>query len=342
MAREEGTSPFVVVSFMRLSLRFGVIAVLVAGSVVACGSNGLGGLGGGGSSSGNPEPDPTNIGQQARADLKACSTGTSETSFDDSLEIASGFRQSCHELVVCGGLSMQMSTAVIQVIVNAALGATGKGGFVFDGKGTYNSAPDQPGTNMSITLLLPKDTSFGKTGDVIDFDLLDVNNYFKSAEIEAIGKVSTDGTSEYSLHVKFTDVGPGFELLGLTRTGNEMSFDQKATGAAIGAIRMKAKTHVDDKQGKSSFVYDMTSPETTLGALFDGGGLAFTLDGVSGGRADLGQKLETTRWEVQYVGGKIGKLDGTIGFEITGGPLQYGSTFTYDKTNEPVVKFACP
>ena len=97
---------------MRLSLRFGVIAVLVAGSVVACGSNGLGGLGGGGSSSGNPEPDPTNIGQQARADLKACSTGTSETSFDDSLEIASGFRQSCHELVVCGGLGSLHAVAL--------------------------------------------------------------------------------------------------------------------------------------------------------------------------------------------------------------------------------------
>ena len=55
---------------MRLSLRFVAIAVVVAGSVVACGSNGLGGLGGGGSSSGNPEPDPTNIGQQARVDLK--------------------------------------------------------------------------------------------------------------------------------------------------------------------------------------------------------------------------------------------------------------------------------
>lgn len=329
-----------------LGLRTALVGAVLALSASACGSNGLGSSGSGSGSSGSsgsgPDPSPTNLGAQARADLKACSAGVGEGAFDDALEITSDFRQSCHELVVCGGLAFQTSTAVVQLIVDAALGASGEGGLVFDGEGAYVSdASGGLGTNMSVTLHLPRDTSFGKAGDVIPYDLLRIESYFVGAELTAKARIGTDGLS-YDVAVKFTDVGPAFELLGVPRTGNELTLDAKAIARALGAIELRAKTHVDDRQGHATFTYDLTSPPTTLGALADGGALAFELDGLRGARADLGQSLETSRWEVTYVGGKIGKLDGTIGFRVGGGALPHAVTFEYPQSNEPIVRFACP
>ena len=111
---------------------------------------------------------------------------------------------------------------------------------------------------------------------------------------------------------------------------------------ALSTIKLAAVTHVDDKQGHASFVYDMTSPERPLGDLLDGAPLGFALDGATGARSDLGQSLDSAQFAVAYVGGKVGALDGTISFSVKGGALPHKATFTYAKTNEPVVKLACP
>lgn len=318
--------------------RFTALALVSFATMVGCSSAGLGGGGGGGG--GAPDPEPTDLGSQARQDLAACRGGVSEGVLDDSLEIAAGFRQSCHELVVCGGLAAQMSGAVIQLFVNAALGASTDSGLKFDGKGTYVSAGGALATNMEVTLHLPADTSFGKKGDLIPYDLLSVDTYFTGAKLEAVAKIGPSGVS-HDVRVSFTGTGPGFELLGIQASGSEMKLDTDAIAQALGRVGLRAKTHVDDEQGRSTFVYDMTSPETTLGALFDGGGIAFRLDGITGGRSDLRQSLTTTTFDVQYVGGKVGKLDGSIGFAIDGGPLPFAATFQYPRSNEPVVRFAC-
>lgn len=283
--------------------------------------------------------------KSAAADqLSACAGGLSDDAVTDAITITTDFEASCHELVVCGGLANGLSTSVVQLFIDAAIGAAGGGGLMFDGKGTYRSPPGSvAGTNMDVTLHLPKDTSFGKTGDVITSDLLTVESYFVGAKLKTEGGISTSGITA-KLKVTYESLGPAFELLGLSAPPGpaEVTLEAQPVSRALSAIKLRAKTHVDDAKGASAFVYDLTSPETTLGDLVDGGALRFQLDGVNGARSDLGQKLESTKWEIVYAGGKVGKLDGTIGIGVLGGPLPHRATFVYPKSNKPKITYACP
>lgn len=297
-------------------------------TLVAAGCSGAGGSGSSGPS----------------RELSACAGGLSDAEIADAIRVTTDFEDSCHELVVCGGLANGLSTSVVQIFIDAALGVAGRGGLVFDGKDTYRSPPGSvAGTNMDATLHLPKDTAFGKAGDVIPFDLLTVESYFKGANVKAEGGISTSGVS-VKIKVTYQELGPAFELLGLSAPAgpNEVTLEAQPVSRALSAIKLRAKTHVDDKKGASAFVYDLTSPETTLGDLVDGGSLAFALDGVNGTRSDRSQTLASTRWEVVYAGGKVGKLDGTIGISVTGGPLPHRATFVYPKSNTAKITYACP
>lgn len=321
---------------------------LVLAPLLACSA-----LGGGGGQN-NAPPANTAAAKDALDDpkhpgLETCTANTTQTVRDDSLEIAQAFKESCHELVVCGGLAAQMSAGVVTLVLNAALGAaTGGGGFVFDGKGTYHTNTSGQGTGMDITLRLPNDTSFGKKGDVIAFDLLKLDTYFKgSPKLSAQGSVDTSGKVKYRIEASFGEPGPGYELLGLgaasTSTGGSASFDSEKIQAALGAILMTAQTHVDDKQGKSTFVYDLASKtEVTLGQFAAGTPLDMSLVGVKGARPDTNQALSITKWEVRYLDTSgSGYLDGTIAFDVKGGAFPYGVTFEYPRRKEPDVSLAC-
>ena len=78
--------------------------LLAACSVVAsaCSSTATGGGGSTSSSSGASG----SINAQARQELAACVAGKTDAAIDDSLEITSDFKQSCHELVVDGGIAL--------------------------------------------------------------------------------------------------------------------------------------------------------------------------------------------------------------------------------------------
>lgn len=323
------------------------LALAAVFPVVACSA-----LGGGGSTN-NAPPANTAAAKDALDDpkhpgLETCTANVGETSREDALAIAQGFKQSCHELVVCGGLAAQMSAGVLTLVLNAALGAaTGSGGFVYDGKGTYKTNTSGQGTGMDIELRLPKDTSFGKRGDVITFDLLKLDTYFKGdPKLSASGSIDTSGNTAYKIAASFGEPGPGYELLGLGAAAGgsaSVSFDFDKVKAAIGEILITAKTHVDDKQGKSTFVYDMASKsELTLGRFASGTPLDMSLVGVRGERPDLGQTLAITKWEIRYLDTSgSGYLDGTIGFDVKGGAFPYGVTFDYPRRKDPDVTLAC-
>lgn len=318
--------------------------------LVACSA-----LGGGGSTATNNAP-PANtaaakdaLDDPAHPGIEACTANVGSTAKEDALEIASDFKQSCHELVVCGGLAAQMSAGVTTLVLNAALGAvSGSGGFVFDGKGTYHTNTSGSGTGMDVTLLLPKDTSFGKKGDVITFDLLKLETYFKgSPKLSAKASLDTTGKATYQIEATFGEPGPGYELLGLDAAsgsgGGTISFDSAKIQAAIGAILIRAKTHVDDKQGHATFVYDLESKgDLTLGQFSSGTPLDMSLVSVRGERPDTKQTLSITKWEVRYLDTSgSGYLDGTIAFDVKGGAYAYGATFEYPRRKEPDVTLVC-
>lgn len=279
------------------------------------------------SSSAPPEDTGPSRGASARAALAGCRGGVNDNAFDDALEVSGGLEQSCHEIVVCGGVAVALVSAIVATFTEGQKDTT-----VFDGE-AYTSGP-----TMRITLRLPRDTSFGRRGDPIRYDLRDLGTFFVN------GKVAVDLPAQ-KVRVSFTALGPAFELLGLERPAagaTSLVLDYAAMRAALGAITLDAKVHVDDKQGHSTFVYDMTTTPLTLGAVLDGGAFGFTLDDMRGERRDLGQTLVRETFDVKYVGGRYGALDGTIAFSVKGGPMPYKVTMVYPRANAPQVTFACP
>lgn len=313
-----------------------------AGLLAACSA-----MNGGGSGPSAP-PANTEKAKDALEDpnhpgLETCKGSISTSGLDNALEIAGGFKQSCHELIVCGGLSASFSTAVIGVVINAATGGSAGGGFTFNADGTYTTKPSGvTGTSMDLSLFLAADTTFGKTGDGIKFNLLAIESYFLGATIEAKASIDTTGKTTTNLGITFTGKGPGFELLGLGDLQSPITIDAEKISAALGKIQMSTKVHVDDKQGHSSFRYELESPKVSLGSVVKGEPLPMTLTTVTGGRADTGQTLSVTKWEIRYLDTSAGGyLDGTIGVAIAGGGFPYGFTLEYPRRKDPDVTLSC-
>jgi len=332
---------------MALARSTAVVCLSTLALAIGC----SGGLGGGASGSTNHAPqentsppvdaltDPTHPG------LSACASSVSSTDLEDSLQVAKDFKESCHELVVCGGLVTSLGSAIVNILLNAALGGGGAS-LTYKGQGVYVTGAGQTGgmgTVMEITTLLGADTSFGKAGDPIAFDLTDITTYFTGVKVTAQATLSTSGTATYSLGVAFTGVGPGVELLGLGKTpSSPLTVSSDKIAAALGQIQIKTHIHQADMQNKSLFTYDVVGPQQSLASALSGDAVPFQLMGVTGGRADAMQTIDVKTWQINYLDtGHNGFMNGTIGFAVKGGKLPYTVTFHYPNRKTPDVALAC-
>jgi hypothetical protein len=322
--------------------------LLVALSLPACSALNIGVAQDGGVDAGpqeNTAPPVDALTDPKHPGIELCSSKLTTNEVEDNLEIARDFKESCHELVVCGGLAAQASVSIQGLFLNVALGKlTGSGNFTYVGAGKYKTNNTLTGTSMDLTFALGFDTSFGKKGDPIPFDLFSVDSYFKGAQITASAFVNTKGESGYSLGFGFTGVGPAVELLGLgAQPASPLKVDSKAISDSLGQILLSAKVHVDDTQGHAHFVYDLTAPPAPMGPMSGGTPLPMNLDGVTGARADLGQTMTVSKWDIRFLNTSAsGFMDGTIAFDIKGGTLfSYGATFEYPRRKTPDVTLVC-
>ena len=275
----------------------------------------------------------------AHPGLESCRGSAASTEVEDDLQMAADFKESCHEMVVCGGLNASLTTSLIGVFIDAAAGKNsgGPSGFVFDGKGTWAA-----GTRMDVDLHLGADTSFGKKGDLIVFNVFDVSTYFTGAQIKATASVNTKGETTTSLGMSFTGLGPGIELLGLGPSPQSpLVIDSDKIGAALGAMQLHARVHMNDTHGDSRIVYELEMPMTTVGAMASGAPTPMNLLDVHGTRGN-GQVLTVTDFGIAYRDIGAGYLEGSIAFEVTGGAsFAYGATFTYPRRSAPDVALSC-
>ncbi len=320
------------------------IAAIVVG-LGACSSAGLGG-----SASTNHAPAENTaapvdaLASPAHPGLEACQGNVSPNDLADALEIASDFRESCHELIVCGGLATSLGGAIVNILLDAALGGSsvnvrylGKGTYAF-GSGTDGGS----GVAMEMVTRLGADTSFGKVGDIIDMNLLDIATYFSGAKVTASAKFGTSGAS-YGLGITFAGTGSGLELLGLGATPTSpLSVDSETVRAALGKILVETHIKQNDKQGHAVFSYDVAGAAQPLGSMLGGDAVPFTLTGLTGGRADLGQTMTVSQWQIDYLDtGHSGFMNGVLGFKITGGKLPFSAKFTYPNRKTPDVSLSC-
>lgn len=273
--------------------------------------------------------DPTHPG------LEACTNAQVESE----LQLAVDFKDSCHEMVICGGLSMAFVTTLVSVLFNSASGnATDADGFRYVGEGRYAA-----GSQMELTLTLGQDTSFGKVGDVIDFDVFLLANYFEKASITAKASVDTSGNATTTVSATYEGAQNGAELLGLEAGGSgQLKLDLNEIADALSQhVLIETRILMQDARDSSTVRYQLYAPPTRLGVYFANGPMDMQLVDVAAS-SSTGQTLTVSNWAMEYktVSGG-GTLDGQIDFEVRGGSFDYAARFVYPHRKEPDVTLSC-
>jgi hypothetical protein len=283
---------------MHRSLPFiSLILGIALSTAPGCNASGSGSIGFGQPRPGEPEnpaPPVSALDDPAHPGIETCTGGLSSAEIEAELDMARAFEDSLHEMIICGGLSASYSVSFVDVLINAALGAsTNPAGFAYLGRGIYDA-----GGNMTISLHLPYATSFGRVGDVIPFDVFAPANYFADLTVVATATVDLFGNTTTELQIEFSEAGPGFELLGLAAvSGDRITVRFDDIVAALGEILVRTSFVVTNNQRDGVTVqYLMENVvDVTVADLIYGGSLPMELVDVVARRAGSSQRIEVTR-----------------------------------------------
>jgi hypothetical protein len=301
-------------------------SALLSSSLFACGPT-----------TSNTTPAKDDIEDKNYAGLKACRGTSTDAVVANNVELALDVRESLHEMVVCGGLMFSLAGAVISVLIDAAQGNTrDPAGFMFDGAGTYTSP------QMDVQFFLGEDTSFGKAGDIITFNVFRPESYLLGAKVDAKGSVDTSGKVKYSVTASFSGVGPGVELLGLgTSPASPIKVDTNGLLAALGKIQISSKIHVKDAQAHGQVDYELAVDRAPLSQVTGGVKQSVQLVSLAGSRADLKQTAEIKSFTISFADVGNHALDGTVLANVSGGVFPFQVLYSYPTRAEPDVVLGC-
>ncbi len=260
------------------------------------------------------------------------------------LAIVSDLRQSYHEMIVCGGLQLDFTSSLVNVIANIGLGRHGPAALVYQGHGRWQSANSM----MAIQLALAD-------GGAIDFDPLDPQSYLTGVVVTARADAAVDtamrggsvwsvlGHAAGSLDIQFQTTGPAFRLLGMSldeaRRGH---FDLDRIAKSIEShFTIANRIDVANSQGGTTIHYILQGAPIPLSDVHDGKKVPMQLASIAAERAATGQTIKITEWTMAFKGdgGKV--LDGTIGFDVDGGAFAYHVKMTYPHRMDPDIQLSC-
>jgi hypothetical protein len=194
------------------------------------------------------------------------------------------------------------------------------------------------GTVMDATFYLAEDFSFAQTGDPVMYDVFLVDSYLVNARLRvdfATGKA----------RIQYDAPGPLVELLGFgAQPPNPLPVDLGDLASIKRKLRQlefEGKVVVQDEREHSTIGYTLNVPRTSADAFVIGSTpMRYELENVDGTRADLGQTIVTSMFDVAYA--NHGTLMGTVEFHVEGGPLEYDATLVWADTPYPERTMTCP
>jgi hypothetical protein len=260
------------------------------------------------------------------------------------LAIISDLRESYHEMVVCGALALGFEIAIANVIIDAVTGKGGPPELVYRGNGTFATGNGMMEMHVGLA-----------DGGLIPWNPLDPQSYLAGLTIDASGAVgaaarggsvwSMLGHAATNLDVRFNARGPAFELLGLTdaeaRSGKLHIDATKIANAIASRIVVSDKIDVRNGQGATTIHYLLDGAPTPIKDALANKTIPMTLTSVAATRPDTGQTIKITEWTMAFKGDGSKTLDGTIGFDVTGGAFPYRAKFTYPHRMEPDIVLSC-
>jgi hypothetical protein len=294
----------------------------------------------------NPTEPTSNI------DVSACSAGLSQADVDRNLQMVERLNGDYHEMVVCGGLARGFSYTLSHYFAALSCGeASYPSGFQYQGSGLY-----YVGGVMLLQAKLAKDTSFGKAGDDVPFDLFAQESYGDQLGIKAEIKASASwnpisggqvNTSQFMTHldgsIELTIVHPkpaNLEMWGIKATdGQPVKTQQEALAKAIGEnVVFFAEINAESSQGTK---YHIKSPELKVADMYNGTLLELPVDMISAEDAEINQKVSLVSWDMDFIPTTNGDLNGSITVKVDGGKFPYYVRYSYPKRSTPDVLVSC-
>jgi hypothetical protein len=279
----------------------------------------------------------------ASTELQSCAAGDvgAQTS------IVADLRDSYHEMIVCGGLSLQFNNSIQSVIANALLQKAMGTPLQYQGNGVYAT----PNGVMWIRV----STDAGP----LSFDAMNPQSYLAGLTVTVNaqgmvggamqggggwGSVLGRAAGHADVQVSFQGEGPGFALLGITsqeaRSGRLDKYLSKIEKSLGQLIKVENRVTVNNVHGGTNIQYILQSPPTPIGDMTGKKTVPMQLVSITATNA-LGQKVSITKWTMDYKGDGGRVLDGTIGMDITGGQFPYHVEMTYPHNPDPNINLSC-
>jgi hypothetical protein len=276
------------------------------------------------------------------AALGSCATGD----VGANLAIVSDLRDSYHEMIVCGGLSLQFNNSIQSVIANAVLQKAMGTPLQYQGNGVYAT----PNGVMMIKV------SAG-TGP-LDFNVLDPQSYLVGLTVTAnaggmISGAASGGGSPWQMlgraathadvKISVQGQGPGFQLLGITwQDAVSGKLDLGKIEHSLGSlIKVENRVAVNNEHGATTINYILQSPPTPVIDMTGPKKVPMTLASIQATNAETGQTIKITKWTMDFKGDGGTVLDGTIGMDIEGGAFPYHVEMVYPHRKEPDITLSC-
>lgn len=288
----------------------------------------------------NPSEDPADW----TIKLDECKGASTQEQVDQNIELTRRLVESYHELIACGQAMNNYSYMLSEFFANLSQGeASYPQGFSYTGAGYYIVG----GGVMSVQSSLAKDTSFGKAGDDVPFDLFDSASYYESASFKASLSLDASWSTEEgfqghykgSIEMTLEKSNPeALELFGIDATQTTTTQQQEELAAKIAenvnftvkidqtASGVNVKTEIGPKR-----VDELYNGETLLIPQ-----IAPVLEDQA-----LDQQIGVVKWDIAFLPVVAPALDGSVVFGATGGHFPYYISFVYDGPGAPDVVLTC-
>lgn len=211
-------------------------------------------------------------------------------------------------------------------------------GFRYRGNGTYEVSGTN-GATANVTFYLPFDTSYGKRGSAIDFDVFDPDNYLSGISAKTSVTVDLSGINT-KVEYGFTDSGPGVELLGL-EASPQSPIELDETAATQSLLQVQGSAAIDDTTDANGAFTQVVvdSPRVAANALMEAISLEVRSFAVE--RNDLAQSLSMTDEDLSLVdGGRV--YDGTFDFSASSPRLNFDGRLRFRGGANADIALGCP
>lgn len=269
---------------------------------------------------------------EADIDVEQCS---GNTDVDDATLITWEFKDSAHEMITCGSLTFQFLFALIETAETILTEPTSLPSAFSYADGLYTTTGT--GVAMDLSFRYGPDTPGGTPGEIVPYNVFSLDSYLTGA---------TSREENDAVVIAFSEPGPLAALLGKgAAPQSPLTFNESdlaVIAANISSLKLKSVIFVDDERTTSVITYEINNPAVFVTEALAGMQMSMELvNAATGARADLGQSLETTKWDVVY-GDLAGTLDGTIEADVTGGPFDFRVVYEYLPTFvEPSISITC-